>query len=65
MDGKNKKKKKSGHGKYESMWVYLPCKLAKDETFPFSDKEAVSIEIKNGTLVISKKKRKTNKYFDD
>ncbi|MFX1256548.1 MAG: hypothetical protein ACFFAN_01710 [Promethearchaeota archaeon] len=51
-------KRKSGHGKYESMWIYIPSKLAKHKSFPFSDKENVSIEIKNNKLVISKSNRR-------
>ncbi|MFX1395134.1 MAG: hypothetical protein ACFFAH_16420 [Promethearchaeota archaeon] len=48
-------KKKTGRGKYESMWMYIPSKLAKDDSFPFMDKEVVTIEIMGERLVIRKR----------
>ncbi|MHA1913620.1 MAG: AMP-binding protein [Promethearchaeota archaeon] len=46
--------KKSGNGGYKSVWVYIPSKICKDDTFPFQDNEDVLIEIEEDTLVISK-----------
>lgn len=48
-------KKKTGGAKYESMWMYIPSKLAKDDSFPFTDKEDVTIEIMGERLVIRKR----------
>ncbi len=48
-------RKKSGGGGYESIWVYIPSKIAKDSSFPFSNKEDVNIEIIDDTLVISRR----------
>jgi len=47
--------KSSGKGKYGALWIYVPSKLAKDSSFPFSDKEKINIEIEDGKLVMSKK----------
>jgi crotonobetaine/carnitine-CoA ligase len=46
--------KKSGNSRYESVWLYIPSKLVKDSSFPFIDKEEVSIEIENEKLIVSK-----------
>ncbi len=46
--------KKSGNGGYKSVWIYIPSKICKDESFPFQDNEDVLIEIEDDTLVISK-----------
>ena len=48
-------RKKSGGGGYESIWIYVPSKLAKDSSFPFSNKEDVNIEIIDDKLVISRR----------
>lgn len=48
-------KKKSGGGGYESIWIYVPSKIAKDSSFPFSNKEDVNIEIVEDTIIISKR----------
>lgn len=48
-------RKKSGGGGYESIWIYVPSKIAKDSSFPFSNKEDVNVEIVDDTLVISKR----------
>ena len=48
-------RKKSGGGGYESIWIYVPSKIAKDSTFPFSNKEDVNIEIVDDKLVISRR----------
>lgn len=48
-------RKKSGGGGYESIWIYVPSKIAKDSSFPFSNKEDVNIEIIDDTLVISRR----------
>jgi len=45
--------RKSGRG-YENVYLYISSKIAKDSAFPFSDKEEVNIEIRNGTLIVSK-----------
>ncbi|MFX1445515.1 MAG: AMP-binding protein, partial [Promethearchaeota archaeon] len=48
-------RKKSGGGGYESIWIYVPSKIAKDSSFPFSNKEDVNVEIVDDTLVISRR----------
>ncbi len=48
-------RKKSGGGGYESIWIYVPSKIAKDSSFPFSNKEDVNIEVIDDTLVISRR----------
>ncbi|MFX0142204.1 MAG: AMP-binding protein, partial [Candidatus Hodarchaeota archaeon] len=48
-------KKKSAKGAYETVWIYVPSKIAKDSSFPFSIKEDVNIEIIDDKLVISKR----------
>lgn len=53
-------RKSSGKGKYEAIWVYIPSKLSKNESFPFKDKEKVRIEIKGNELVI----KKSDNIFD-
>jgi crotonobetaine/carnitine-CoA ligase len=53
--GKGKiSKKRSGNRGYSSFWVYLPSKIAKDNAFPFRDKEEVRIELKGEHLEIRK-----------
>ncbi|MHA1334239.1 MAG: AMP-binding protein [Promethearchaeota archaeon] len=47
--------RKSGGGGYQSLWIYIPSKLAKDSSFPFSVKEEVTIEIRNDSLIITKR----------
>lgn len=60
-DGKIVKKRsgygKNGRGGYEYVQIYVPSKISKDSSFPFIDKEEVSIEIQNNKLIISKKDR--------
>ena len=46
--------KPSGRGKYNTTWIYVPSKVAKDSSFPFKNDEEVLIEIKNDTILISK-----------
>ncbi len=46
--------KKSGNGGYKSVWLYIPSKISKDNSFPFNENEEVLIEIEDGSLVISK-----------
>jgi len=46
--------KPSGKGKYNTTWIYVPSKVAKDSSFPFKNDEEVLIEIKNDTILISK-----------
>ena len=53
--GKITKKKSGGNNPYESIWIYVPSKIAKDSSFPFSNKEDVNIEIVDDTLVISRR----------
>ena len=48
-------RKKSGGGGYESIWIYVPSKIAKDSSFPFSNKEDVNVEIIDDTLIISRR----------
>ncbi|MHA1273431.1 MAG: AMP-binding protein [Promethearchaeota archaeon] len=47
--------RRSGKGKYNAWWIYIPSKLAKDSSFPFKNKEKVIIEILDGKLLISKR----------
>ena len=47
-------RKKSGGGKYDSAWIYIPSKIFKDKSFPFGDKSEVIIEIKDEKLIISR-----------
>ena len=46
--------KPSGKGKYKTTWIYVPSKVAKDSSFPFKNNEEVLIEIKNGSILITK-----------
>ena len=46
--------KPSGKGKYKTTWIYVPTRVANDELFPFKNDEAVLIEIKNDSILISK-----------
>ena len=46
--------KPSGRGKYKTTWIYVPSKVAKDSSFPFKNNEEVLIEIKNGSILITK-----------
>jgi len=46
--------KPSGKGKYQTTWIYIPSKVAKDSSFPFKNDEKVLIEIKNDSILISK-----------
>lgn len=48
-------RKKSGSGGYESIWIYIPSKIAKDSTFPFSTYEDVNVEIIDDKLMITKR----------
>ncbi|MHA1148299.1 MAG: AMP-binding protein [Promethearchaeota archaeon] len=50
----------SGSGKYRNVWINIPSKLIKDDSFPFSENEDVIIEIKKGSLLI----RKTDELID-
>ncbi|MFX1390648.1 MAG: AMP-binding protein [Promethearchaeota archaeon] len=47
--------KKSGNRNYRSYWMYIPSKIAKDRSFPFSDKEEVSLELKGTKLIVKKR----------
>ena len=46
--------KPSGRGKYNTTWIYVPSKVAKDSSFPFENDEEVLIEIKNDSILITK-----------
>ena len=46
--------KPSGKGKYNTTWIYVPSKVAKDSSFPFKNDEKVLIEIKNDSILITK-----------
>jgi crotonobetaine/carnitine-CoA ligase len=46
--------KKSGNGGYKSIWIYVPSKIYKDDSFPFNQDEEVLIEIEDGSLIVSK-----------
>lgn len=46
--------KKSGSGKYETYWIYVPKKMVEDDLFPFTDKEEVIIEMTENGLNIKK-----------
>jgi len=53
--GKGKiSRKKSGNPGYNTLWVYIPSKIAKDKNFPFRDKEEVLVELKGERLEIQK-----------
>ncbi len=53
--GKGKiSKKKSGNREYSSFWIYIPSKIAKDNDFPFKDKEEVRIALIGEHLEIRK-----------
>ncbi len=51
--------KPSGKGKYKTTWIYIPSKVAKDSSFPFKNDEEVLIEIKNGSILITKDDTRT------
>ena len=44
----------SGMGKYRNIWINIPSKLIKDDSFPFSENEDVIIELKEDSLIIRK-----------
>jgi len=46
--------RKSGNGGYKSVWIYIPSKISKDNSFPFQENEVVLIKIEDGSLIISK-----------
>jgi len=46
--------KKKGKKRYRSFWLYIPKKLSKDSSFPFDDKDEVSIVIEDGKMTVSK-----------
>ena len=46
--------KKSGNGGYKSMWIYIPSKIYKNDSFPFDENEEVLIEIEESSIIISK-----------
>ncbi len=46
--------KKSGKGGYKSMWIYIPSKIYKNDSFPFIEDEEVLIEIEENSIIISK-----------
>jgi len=46
--------KKSGNGGYKSVWIYIPSKIYKNDSFPFLEDEEVLIEIEDGVIIISK-----------
>ncbi|MHA1143506.1 MAG: AMP-binding protein [Candidatus Helarchaeota archaeon] len=46
--------RKTGGGKYETVWIYIPSKLSKDSSFPFNHKEDVDIELTGNSMKISK-----------
>lgn len=45
--------RKSGKGKYDAFWVYIPSKIYKDDSFPFQDKERIQVEIADGKVILS------------
>ena len=42
--------------KYDKFFVYVPVEVARDSTFPFSNRDIVWVEIKGKTLVVRKAK---------
>ncbi len=51
--------KKSGNGGYKSMWIYIPSKIYKNDSFPFKENEEVLIEIEDNSIIISKNDEKS------
>jgi crotonobetaine/carnitine-CoA ligase len=51
--------KPSGNNKYNTTWVYIPSKVARDSSFPFKENEELLVEIKNDTLLISKSNKRS------
>jgi len=53
-----KKAGKKYKGKdYESLYAYIPSKIANDPSFPFDHDDKVYIEIKDGRLILSKREK--------
>lgn len=58
-------KRTSGNRGYKSTWIYIPSKISKDESFPFTDREKVLIQLDENQLIIKKRftlKEITKKY---
>jgi len=51
----------SHKGKYQTTWIYVPSKVAKDNSFPFTNDEEVLLEIQDDSLIISRHNKKSNK----
>ncbi len=48
-------KLKTGHGGYNTFWLYIPSKIGKDSSFSFNDREEVNVELKDGNIIVSKR----------
>lgn len=47
--------RKSGGNGYDSYWIYVPSKLSKDSTFPFTPDDTLIIEMREDSLKIRKR----------
>jgi hypothetical protein len=50
------RKTKTGQKSYDRFFIYIPTEVARDGTFPFTEKDKVEIEIKGKTVIITKAK---------
>ncbi len=48
------RKTKTGKKTYDRFFFYIPTEVARDGTFPFTEKDKVKIEIKGKTVTITK-----------
>ena len=51
--------KSSGKGKYKTTWIYIPSKIAKDTSFPFSNDEEIIIEVQKDSILITKNNKRS------
>ena len=47
--------KKTRSGGYEYVYLSIPSKIAKDRSFPFANKELVSITLSDGNITVKKR----------
>jgi hypothetical protein len=50
------RKTKTGKKSYDRFFIYIPTEVARDGTFPFTEKDKVEVEIKGKTVIITKAK---------
>jgi len=50
------RKTKTGKKTYDRFFFYIPTEVARDGTFPFTEKDKVEVEIKGKTVTITKAK---------